>query len=144
MDFFERQEKAHRNTRLLVVYFVVGGMMLILSIYLVSALIFSGVNSRHRRNYETQPHLTLWNPQLFFGVAVGTLAVITIGSVFKTMELSQGGSAVANMLGGRLVNPNSNDPDERKLLNVVEEMALASGLPVPPVYVLDGEEGINA
>lgn len=70
--------------------------------------------------------------------------MIGIGSIFKTMELSQGGSAVSSMMGGRLVNPSSTDLDERKLLNVVEEMALASGVPVPPVYVMDNEEGINA
>jgi Zn-dependent protease with chaperone function/uncharacterized tellurite resistance protein B-like protein len=105
--------------------------------------------SRHYRydNYDTQLEATrhpLWNPQLFLGVAIGTLAVIGIGSLFKTMELAQGGSAVSSMMGGRLVNPNTTDLDERKLLNVVEEMALASGVPVPQVYVMDSEEGINA
>src|SRR5882757_328834 len=60
------------------------------------------------------------------------------------MELAQGGVAVSTMMGGRLVNPNSTDLDERKLLNVVEEMALASGVPVPQVYVMDNQEGINA
>ncbi|PYI80541.1 MAG: peptidase M48, partial [Verrucomicrobia bacterium] len=48
------------------------------------------------------------------------------------------------MLGGRLLHPNTADPDERKLLNVVEEMAIASGVPVPQVYVMDEEPGINA
>src|SRR3954470_15239416 len=112
MDFFERQEKAHRNTKLLVVYFITGVAMLILAIYLTLAVAFSATGSyhrsRHRSYYSEQlesPRLTLWNPQLFFGVAVGTLAVIAIGSIFKTMELSQGGSAVSNMMGGRLVNP---------------------------------------
>jgi Zn-dependent protease with chaperone function len=51
---------------------------------------------------------------------------------------------VAELLDGRLVNPNSTDAHERKLLNVVEEMAIASGVPVPQVYVMDGEPGINA
>jgi Zn-dependent protease with chaperone function/uncharacterized tellurite resistance protein B-like protein len=60
------------------------------------------------------------------------------------MELNRGGSAVAEMLDGRLVNSNSTDPDERKLLNIVEEMAIASGVPVPQVYVMDNEAGINA
>src|SRR5206468_5524147 len=77
-------------------------------------------------------------------VSLGTLAVILIGSISKTMELSAGGSAVSTLMGGRLLNPNTADPDERKLRNVVEEMALASGVPVPQVYVMDGEEGINA
>ena len=80
----------------------------------------------------------------FLGVTVGTLAVIFIGSAYKTNELAGGGSAVATLMGGRLVNPNTTDPDERKLLNVVEEMSIASGVPVPQVYVLDREQGINA
>ena len=151
MDFFERQEKAHRNTKLLVVYFVTGVVLLIATIYLAVFLIFSGVNHKsHRYTYNDgttgygSTSFSLWNPQLFFGVTLGTLAVIVIGGLSKTAQLSQGGSAVAEMLGGRLVNSNTNDPDERKLLNVVEEMAIASGVPVPQVYVLDHEQGINA
>jgi Zn-dependent protease with chaperone function len=51
---------------------------------------------------------------------------------------------VAESLGGRLVDSNTRDPNERKLLNVVEEMAIASGVPTPQVYVMDHESGINA
>ncbi len=58
--------------------------------------------------------------------------------------MSAGGSAVAESLDGRLIASNTNDPDERKLLNVVEEMSIASGVPMPKVYVLDNEDGINA
>jgi len=117
--------------------------LLIVSVYLAALLIFSGLHSTHHY-FDDQPKLTLWNPQLFLGAAVGTLAVIALGSLFKTAELSQGGSAVATMLGGRLLNSHTADPDERKLLNVVEEMALAAGVPVPQVYLLDEENGINA
>src|SRR5437588_202287 len=147
MDFFDRQEKAHRNTKLLVLYFAAAVAMLVVAVYLAALLIFAGVNSRYHRHfryYDDQPQLTLWNPQLFFGVAVGTLAVIAMGSGFKTLELAQGGSVVATNLGGRLVAPNTTDPDERKLLNVVEEMAIAAGVPVPQVYLLPDERGINA
>src|ERR1022692_2690097 len=106
MDFFERQEKAHHNTKLLVAYFVTGVALLTVAVYLASLLIFAGVASRHHRyqDHDEQSQVGLWNPQLFFGVLVGTLAVITIGSVSKTAELARGGSAVAEMLGGRLVN----------------------------------------
>lgn len=150
MDFFERQDRARRNSKLLVVYFATGVTMLILSLYLAVWFIFVGLGSEHRRHryqgydYGRFAQAGLWKPDLFFGVAVGTLAVVGLGSLFKTMELSRGGSAVATMLGGRLVNPNTTDPDERKLLNVVEEMAIASGVPVPQVYLLPAERGINA
>jgi len=152
MDFFERQEKSRRNTKFLVVYFVAGVAMMILTIYLVASVVFNVAGSRHRHHYygydyDSQVQMNqvpLWNPKLFCGVAIGTLAVIGIGSLFKTMELAQGGSAVSSMMGGRLINPNTTNLDERKLMNIVEEMALASGVPVPQVYVMDGEEGINA
>ena len=148
MDFFERQDRARRNTKLLIAYFVAGVAALILALYVAAALVFSGVSSRHprytARYYNDQPQVGWWNPRLFGGVALGTLAVIAMGSIFKTLELAQGGSVVATTLGGRLISPGSADPDERRLLNVVEEMALASGVPVPQVYVLPDEEGINA
>src|SRR5436309_9512023 len=82
--------------------------------------------------------------ELLFCVTIGTLVVIPIGSVFKTLQLAGGGSAVAEFLDGPLVNSNTTDADERILLNVVEEMSIASGVPVPQVYVMDGEAGINA
>jgi Zn-dependent protease with chaperone function len=65
-------------------------------------------------------------------------------SGYKTTQLSAGGSVVAEDLGGRLVMPGSADFEEKRLLNIVSEMALASGMPVPQVYLLDHEEGINA
>ena len=85
-----------------------------------------------------------WQPELFLGVAAGTLLVVALGSLYKIAELSAGGETVALMLGGRAVDPQTTDLAERRLLNVVEEMALASGIPVPPVYVLDNEPSINA
>lgn len=144
MDFFERQSKARRHTTLLVFYFILAVTLIVLAIYLVVDLaLFGGGVKQHHYGYDAAPVLSLWNPQLFLWVALGTLAVIGIGSISKMSELSQGGSAVATMLGGEPVNPNTTDPDERKLLNVVEEMAIASGTPVPQVYLLP-DESINA
>ena len=74
----------------------------------------------------------------------GTLGVVIIGSLYKTAALAKGGSAVAESLGGRLVNPNTTHPDEQKLRNVIEEMAIAAGVATPKIYVLDDEKGINA
>jgi Zn-dependent protease with chaperone function len=144
MDFFERQDKARKKTKWLVIYFVLAVAAMIVAIYIAALLIFSGVQSQRHHYNEEQPQFDLWNAQLFLGVALGTVAVILIGSSYKTMALASGGSAVSEMMGARLVNPNATDPDERKLLNVVEEMAIASGVPVPQVYVMDDEDGINA
>jgi Zn-dependent protease with chaperone function/uncharacterized tellurite resistance protein B-like protein len=143
MDFFAQQDKTRRKTKLLVFYFAAAVAALIVAVYFASLVIFAGAQA-HNHRYGEQPQFALWNPQLFLGVTVGVLAVILIGSAYKTMALAQGGSAVSEMMGGRPINPNSNDPDERKLLNIVEEMAIASGVPVPQVYVMDGENGINA
>jgi len=144
MDFFAQQDRARKKTKWLVIYFILAVAAMIAAIYVVSLLIFSGVQAHQHRFNEEQVQLELWNPQIFFGVALGTIAVILIGSSYKTMALAAGGSAVSEMMGARLINPNATDPDERKLLNVVEEMAIASGVPVPQVYVMDDEDGINA
>jgi len=77
-------------------------------------------------------------------VGFATAAVILGGSWYKIHALRQGGYRVAQMLGGRLVPSTTDVPEERRLLNVVEEMAIASGVPVPDVYVLDRERSINA
>ena len=131
MDFFERQDEARRHTKFLVVYFVLAVVSLVVvinvSVSLILGILVIGSKSV----------LLLW-------ITLGTLAVIFTGTVFKTLQLASGGSAVAELLGGRLIDSNTGDADERKLLNVVEEMSIASGVPVPQVYVMDDEPGINA
>jgi Zn-dependent protease with chaperone function len=148
MDFFEQQARAHRRTKWLVIYFAMAVVGMIAAIYIAVILIFTGVQLHHDRRYsynqEETRQISLWNPEIFLGVSLTTLAIIGIGSAYKISALARGGSVVSEMMGGRAVNPNSTDLDERKLLNVVEEMAIASGVPVPQVYVMDDENGINA
>ncbi len=144
MDFFERQEKAHRKTKLLVFYFVLAVVALVVAAYFVMLVVFAAGQAHQYTGNGEPPGLVLWNPQLLLEVTAGVLAVIFIGSAYKQNELAGGGSAVATLMGGRPVNPNTTDPNERKLLNVVEEMAIASGVPVPKVYLLDNEKAINA
>lgn len=145
MDFFEQQAKAHRKTKWLVFYFVLAVAAMIAAVYVAALLIFSGIQAHHYYRYdEGQPQFAAWNPQIFFGVSIAILGIVGIGSAYKTMSLSAGGSAVSELMGGRLINTNTTDPNERKLLNVVEEMSIASGVPMPQVYVMDDEDGINA
>ena len=141
MDFFERQDKARRNTKVLVFYFALAVLSLILAVNTAVSLIFTAFTAT---NSIDDPSYGWSQSEMFFWITIGTLIVILIGSVFKTLQLARGGSAVAELLDGRLINPNTRDADERKLLNVVEEMSIASGVPVPQVYVMDGEHGINA
>jgi Zn-dependent protease with chaperone function/uncharacterized tellurite resistance protein B-like protein len=148
MDFFERQEKARRKTKVLVAYFICAVVLLIALVYVAALLLFAGVNARHHsryyRGYEPEAQITWWNPEAFLGATIGVLAVVFLGSAYKTSELAAGGSSVAELMGGRQINPNSPETDERRLLNVVEEMSIASGVPMPKVYVLEDERGINA
>ena len=145
MDFFEQQDKARKKTKLLIFYFAVAVTLIIVMMYFVVLIGYLYAAAQHHHYYtDSSPQFALWNPNVLLGSAVITLAIITIGCAYKINQLAEGGSALAESLGGRLVNPNSTDLDERKLLNVVEEMAIASGVPVPKVYVLDDEKGINA
>lgn len=141
MDFFEHQDAARRRTLVLVVYFALAVGLIVAAIY------FSAVGVMLWLKAEMQvktPVAGLWDLRLFAWTAGGTLAVILCGSLYRIISLSSGGRAVAEMLGGRRVDPSTRDLAERRLLNVVEEMAIASGFPVPPVYVLESEKSINA
>jgi Zn-dependent protease with chaperone function len=148
MDFFEQQAKAHRKTKWLVIYFLMAVIAMIAAIYICLMLIFSAaMQTQHHRHYEEeqqQQPFSVWNPEVLLGVSIVTLAIVGIGSAYKTSALAAGGSAVSEMMGGRLLNTNTTNFDERKLLNVVEEMSIASGVPMPQVYVMDDENGINA
>ncbi|MDD4270500.1 MAG: M48 family metalloprotease, partial [Thermoguttaceae bacterium] len=144
-NFFEQQDVARRNTGVLVLLFLAAVVLIILAVYAIFTLVF--VNLSDVETVAGRPAASVarfWDPQLFLWVTLGTVAVIGAGSLYKMAELSSGGEPIALMLGGRKINFQTGDFAERRLLNVVEEMALASGVPVPPVYVLEGESSINA
>ncbi len=147
MDFFEQQAKAHRKTKWLVIYFVMAVAAMIAANYICMMLFFyvgMQKDPHHRYDDEPRPRISFWDSRVFVGVSIITIAIVGIGSAYKTSALSSGGSAVSEMMGGRLINTNTTDADERKLLNVIEEMSIASGVPMPQVYVMDEENGINA
>ena len=140
MNFFEHQEAARRRTSLLVGYYALAVLAIIVALYIVSAFVFGQVPGKR----DPEAPALMWDPELFLAVAAGAGGLILIGTFYKIASLRGGGASVATMLGGRRVPPNTTDPRERRLLNVVEEMAVASGTPIPPVYVLDDEPAINA
>jgi Zn-dependent protease with chaperone function len=141
--FFENQDAARRNTKWLVVLFCLAVVAIIALLYAL-AVTLSGVQSPDPATGEAQLALRWWQPDLLLGVVLATLLVVAGGSLYKISQLRGGGSVVAEALGGTLASSSSPDPDERRLLNVVEEMAIASGTPTPPVYLLRDEPGINA
>jgi len=143
-NFFERQDAAHRKTGLLIAYFSVCVVAIVAGIYFAVLGIFFYADMKQVVEREPSAPFGWWNAELLLGVSAGTLAVIGLGSLYKTASLRRGGTAVATLLGGRQIPPETGDLHERRLMNVVEEMAIASGIPVPPVFVLEREKGINA
>jgi Zn-dependent protease with chaperone function len=141
MNFFERQEESRRKTLQLILLFILADIGVAISVYVVAIVAM---------NYYAQtgdiPSLPRqwFDPLVFCWVFVVVQALILGGSLVKTMALRRGGPYVAESLGGRLINPSTPVPAEKRFLNIVEEMAIASGVPVPMAYVLDNEEGINA
>ncbi|MFO7592458.1 MAG: M48 family metallopeptidase [Pseudomonadota bacterium] len=140
MDFFTEQDRARRSTKFLIALFVLAVAAIILGIYLLLVVLLGYGNSTH----PSEP-IHLWNPEILLWTALGVGLVTGIGSLFKIASLSRGGgAAVALSLGGTPILRETTDPLERRLLNVVDEMAIASGVPVPQVFVLNHEHGINA
>jgi Zn-dependent protease with chaperone function/uncharacterized tellurite resistance protein B-like protein len=135
MNFFRAQDDARARTTKLVVLLVIAIVALIGGLYAV-AVVGSAKVSRSGA-------LDWWQPELFLGTSGIALLVIVVGSLIRISALSAGGSSIALGLGGRPISGRGATPGERRLLNVVEEMAIASGLPVPVCYVLE-DPGINA
>jgi len=139
VNFFQQQQAARRRTFWLVAYFIAAVIALVLITYVVIAGIFvyesAGVGKQK---------FSLWDPGLFGMVTAGTLLFVGGCTAYKVAELSSGGKAVALLVGGQEIQGNTTDVSERRVLNIVEEMSIASGVPVPPVYILEQEDGINA
>ncbi|MFD2533185.1 M48 family metallopeptidase [Gracilimonas halophila] len=134
MDFFEAQDRAKRNTGKLVFLYLLAVVGIVFSVYLAVMILF----------YSQGMADEIWNPALLVIVSAIVCTVIITGTLFRIAQLRKGGSAVAEMLGGRKLEPATTNSAERQLMNVVEEMSIASGLPVPDIYILDNEENINA
>jgi len=142
MNFFEAQDKARRNTlwMILLFFLAVAGLVFLTNLLLLVVLAYLKTGYFVFSISELK---TYFDPSVFIGVTVGVCLLIFGGSFYKTMSLSRGGSAVAEMLGGRLVPQSTHDLQQRQLLNVVEEMSIAAGMPIPKVYLLD-DHSINA
>lgn len=141
MDFFSSQESAKRNTTKLYLLFGLAVLSLVIVTNIFVMFVFGFASTQMTSMAATQTMRIDWQQFLIVGAAVA--AVVLFGSLYKIRSLSGGGARIAEMMNGRLLLGNGDNLKEQQLLNVVEEMAIASGVPVPPVYVLD-EQGINA
>ena len=138
MNFFEHQAQAHKESKKLLFLFALAVLLIVIAVNVVLALLWIWMKGQPLAGAH-------FYPRWFF--ATNTAVVLLFiggGTLFEMARLRDGGDAVARMAGGRLVVPDSRDLQERRLLNIVEEMALASGIACPRVYIMDEEDAINA
>jgi Zn-dependent protease with chaperone function len=146
MNFFEHQLAARRNSRRMVVLFLLATAAVVAAVVAVIAGLYAvSLPSVQGGAYVPLGARFGQVPlSIYLWVALATAGVIFAVSAVNVAKLGGGGAAVARMVGAREVSPQTRDPLERRFLNVVEEMAIASGVRVPGTYVMDGESGINA
>jgi len=134
VNFFDAQDRARRATRWLVIVYVIATALIVAGVTLVVAVAFHMVGETGRPA----------DPSILVATAILATLLIIGATVYKTARLSSGGGRVAIDMGGTLVPADVHDPLRRRLRNVIEEMAIASGVPVPEIYVLEREMSINA
>ena len=134
MDFFAHQDEARAASRRLLVLMVLAVGVLVVLVNLLASATVAWLHIYHHMGKPAHTHAV---------VTIGTLLIVGLGAWWKHLELSGGGPVLAAQLGGREIPATTADADERRLRNVVEEMAIAAGIPVPAVFMLDSL-GINA
>jgi Zn-dependent protease with chaperone function len=146
MDFFQAQDNALKKTKQLVFYYLIAVILIIIAVYF--AVVAGFMTYAELTRPEGAPsrimEVQIWDPNRMIIVAVGVILWVGLGSLFRILSLRGGGATVARSLGGDKVDRSTRDPKRKQLLNVVEEMAIASGVPIPEVYILNGEASINA
>jgi Zn-dependent protease with chaperone function/uncharacterized tellurite resistance protein B-like protein len=142
MNFFEHQDRARSSTKLLVFLFAcaVAALITITTLVIIAALGLVEAKADHARPVLEQLQAA---PEVFLGVSIVVVSIVMLGTLFRLGQLRGGGKAVAQGLGGRLLNLQTRDEQERRLLNVVEEIAIAAGLQVHEVYLIE-DPAINA
>ena len=150
MNFFEQQDLARRNTKRLILLLCAAVLSLILITTLLFAFIIFYLQDGYTGHLYEAQHTGLWQGlfntlswELLGWMTLIICGVVFVGSAYKLIQLRSGGRVVAEAMGGRLINIHASDADEKKILNIVEEMAIASGTPVPPVYLIE-DDAINA
>jgi Zn-dependent protease with chaperone function len=144
LNFFQAQDNARRKTWQLAALFSAAVLSLILLTNLLVAAVYLWTGSY--ATAEPRPLLELFlnmPAESWLAISTGVVGVVVVASLFKYLGIRGGGRAVAEALGGQLIHQNTRDSKQRRMLNIVEEMAIASGVPVPPVYLIN-EPSINA
>jgi Zn-dependent protease with chaperone function len=141
MNFFERQSRARSQSRLWIGVFLLAVVGVVLAVNAGVVIALTIFDDRYARGFFSQAQL--YTP-ILWTVSILVSGAIALASLYKTMQLRSGGSVVALSMGAERVRADTGDIARRRLRNVVEEMAIAAGVPVPETYVLERESGINA
>jgi len=149
VDFYAYQAAARRQSRLFVLMFMAAVAVVVIAL---DAVIFTVLAARSSASAYGGEYgeavgpleFAARNPDAVLAVSLLIIGVIGLASLFKSAQLRGGGAVVAQSLGGVRVERDTADPARKRLRNVIEEMAIASGVPVPEIYVLEQEPAINA
>jgi len=147
MNFFEQQDIARRNARMLTLLFLGAVFMLIVLTNVLVALFFwfaQDYNLYSGSREGMSGFVSFFSWARFGGIGMAVSATVALVVLVKWWQLSTGGKNIAEGMGGTRILAQATDPGERRVLNVVQELALAANMPVPAVYVLNQERGINA
>ena len=125
MNFYEHQDRARKRTKVIVFLFIV-------AVFMIMAMVVVPVGL-----------VSEWNSGAVVVSAVFCLLIVGISTLVKLGQLNDGGHVVAEMLGGTQLQSSGNNSSEQKVNNIVQEMAIASGMPVPPVFIIE-DDSINA
>lgn len=142
MDFFDRQDQTRRVSRWLVLLFIAAVIAIVAATTLL-VLFALGQPQNPRVGLLSASNLGA-QASLLATTAIGVTAAMLLASVYRSMSLRGGGGKIAREVGGQRLDADTRDPQLQQLQNVVEEIALAAGVPVPEIYVLEEEDGINA
>jgi Zn-dependent protease with chaperone function len=144
MNFFEHQQRARQRTTLAVLLFIVATLAVVAA---TDAVVLGFVAFMSVDPYLSPAGYGSWigaHPRAILWSSLITIGLVAGASLYRMATLASGGRAVAQSLGGTLIDAGTRDPLRRQLIHVVEETAIAAGVPAPQVYVLESEGGINA
>ena len=140
MDFFEKQAQAKRKSLVLITYFL---LAVVATVAVINALAFFAFRYFSQTQYiHISPEYWLSGP--FWWVTLIITGVIFTGSMWRYLQLRKGGSQVAVMMGAMPLNMDSRDHQHKRLINITEEISIASGMPMPAIFIMEQEQGINA
>jgi Zn-dependent protease with chaperone function len=146
VDFFARQSESRRTTKYLVLLFFLAFVSVGVVTAIALGLILGFLPDLDTPLLSTtmDGRLDLVHLERFLGIVAVTMVLMIVASMYRSATLSRGGASVAKMLGATEIHSDTTNPAHQRLVNVVEEMSIASGVPVPEIFVLEAEPGINA